>query len=284
MDASVYSTFRVKNILEKNSLTPKKRFGQNFLTDYNIASKIADTKVDNRSEAVLEIGGGLGALSRCLEERYKQVFCVEYDAGLYRYLDSALPSVSVFHEDILSFKLSKIGENNFPVDVYGNIPYSISSPIVRWLLVDNAGRWKQAVFLVQTDFAKRLCASVSDKDYSALSLNISYFASVKIEFSVSSSVFYPKPKVGSSVVSFKPKLYADIKHFDSFSKTVVAIFGNRRKTVRSNLTRVFNIEKECVYDILRESGISETARGEELDIDSVYKLSRNIDYIAKRDI
>ena len=271
---NLYSKKEVIEYLKDKSIFPNKNRGQNFLCDRNIAYNIASTVPENysRGEFALEIGGGLGALSNMLVDIYKEnLTIVEYDNALYNHLIEKFQNINIIHKDILTVDISN-SENKY--DVYGNIPYNIASPIMEWLLEKSYGKWNYAVFMVQSDFANRLIAKENTEDYSSLTLFANFMSSIKLEYNVSKDVFYPIPKVTSSIISVVPKEVNVnmIEIFKSLSKT---LFHNRRKTIKNNFINspYLNIDKKYVDEILKKANIDGNIRGETLHIDKVKELA-----------
>lgn len=276
---NLYSKNEVKNYLKENSIFPNKNRGQNFLCDKNIANNIANIVIKNRSKYALEIGGGLGSLSEILINIYKEnLIIVEYDKALYRHLIkrySNYSNIDIIHKDILTINISDIEKNiNEKFDIYGNIPYNIASPIMDWLFCDCYKKWNYAVFMVQSDFAKRLVAKPNSEDYSALTLFANFMSGIKLEYNVSKEVFYPKPNVESSVISVIPKEidFTIINIFKLVSKT---LFHNRRKNIKNNFVNspYLNIEKENIDEILEKANIDKNDRGESLSVEEVKNLT-----------
>lgn len=276
---NLYSKNEVKNYLKENSIFPNKNRGQNFLCDKNIANNIANIVIENRSKYALEIGGGLGSLSDILINIYKEnLIIVEYDRALYRHLIkrySNYSNIDIIHKDILTINISDIEKNiNEKFDIYGNIPYNIASPIIDWLFCDCYKKWNYAVFMVQSDFAKRLVAKPNSEDYSALTLFANFMSGIKLEYNVSKEVFYPKPNVESSVISVIPKEidFTIINIFKLVSKT---LFHNRRKNIKNNFINspYLNIEKENIDEILEKANIDKNDRGESLSVEEVKNLT-----------
>ena len=257
---NLYSKREVTEYLKSKSIFPNKNRGQNFLCDRNIAYNIANTVPNNlsRGKYALEIGGGLGALSNMLHDIYKDnLTIVEYDNALYNHLIKKFNDVNIIHKDILTFDISN-SENKY--DVYGNIPYNIASPIMEWLLHESYNKWNYAVFMVQSDFSLTLFAN--------------FMSDIKLEYNVSKDVFYPIPKVTSSIISITPK-EVDIDIVEIFKSVSKTLFHNRRKTIRNNFisSPYLNINKEHIDEILSKANIDGNIRGETLPIDKVTELS-----------
>ena len=271
---NLYSKREITEYLKFKSIFPNKNRGQNFLCDKNIACNIANTVPNNliRGKYALEIGGGLGALSNMLYDIYKNnLTIVEYDNALYNHLSEKFNDISIIHKDILTFDISD-SENKY--DVYGNIPYNIASPIMEWLLHKSYDKWNYAVFMVQSDFAQRLIAKENTENYSSLTLFANFMSDIKLEFNVSKDVFYPIPKVTSSVISIIPK-EVDISIIEIFKSVSKTLFHNRRKTIRNNFisSPYLSINKEYIDEIFNKVNIDGNIRGETLHIDKVIELS-----------
>ena len=269
-----YSKKEVIEYLKDKSIFPNKNRGQNFLCDRNIAYNIASTVPENysRGEFALEIGGGLGALSNMLVDIYKEnLTIVEYDNALYNHLIEKFQNINIIHKDILTVDISN-SENKY--DVYGNIPYNIASPIMEWLLEKSYGKWNYAVFMVQSDFANRLIAKENTEDYSSLTLFANFMSSIKLEYNVSKDVFYPIPKVTSSIISVVPK-EVNVNMIEIFKFLSKTLFHNRRKTIKNNFINspYLNIDKKYVDEILKKANIDGNIRGETLHIDKVKELA-----------
>ena len=275
---NLYSKNEVKNYLKENSIFPNKNRGQNFLCDRNIANNIANIIIKNRSKYAIEIGGGLGSLSEILINIYKEnLTIVEYDKALYKHLTERYSNINIIHKDILTVNIEDIKKENIKFDIYGNIPYNIASPIMEWLFCDCYDKWNYAVFMVQSDFAKRLIAKPNAEDYSSLTLFANFMSDIKLEYNVSKEVFYPIPNVESSIISIVPKDidFQILNIFKSVSKT---LFHNRRKNIKNNfiVSPYINIEKDKIDEILEKAHIDKNDRGESLSLEEVKKLSNII--------
>lgn len=275
---NLYSKNEVKNYLKENSIFPNKNRGQNFLCDRNIANNIANIIIKNRSKYAIEIGGGLGSLSEILINIYKEnLTIVEYDKALYKHLTERYSNINIIHKDILTVNIEDIKKENIKFDIYGNIPYNIASPIMEWLFCDCYDKWNYAVFMVQSDFAKRLIAKPNAEDYSSLTLFANFMSDIKLEYNVSKEVFYPIPNVESSIISIVPKDidFQILNIFKSVSKT---LFHNRRKNIKNNfiVSPYINIEKDKIDEVLEKANIDKNDRGESLSLEEVKKLSNII--------
>ena len=187
----------------------------------------------------------------------------------------------IISDDLLNFIIEYVKNQNIKdnekFDIYGNIPYNIASPIIEWLLCDCYKKWNYAVFMVQSDFAKRLIAKPNTEDYSSLTLFANFMSDIKLEYNVSKEVFYPIPNVESSIISIVPKDidFQILNIFKSVSKT---LFHNRRKNIKNNfiVSPYINIEKDKIDEVLEKANIDKNDRGESLSLEEVKKLANII--------
>lgn len=266
----------LKALMQKHGIAPLKRFGQNFLIDGNIADNIAAAAVP-KGACALEIGPGFGALTGRLLTRADSVAAYEIDAGLFAALSDMHADndrLHLFHRDFLKADLlTEVAPifSDKPIYVAANLPYYITSPCIMKLLTSGLGI-EMITVMVQREVADRICASSGTKDYGALTAAIGYFAEAKLLMRVSASCFYPRPDVASSVIQLrtKPHSEADAR---AYLQTVRALFGMRRKTVKSNLRQSFGLSMEKAQEVLLAAGIDENARAEMLGVDDFIRVS-----------
>jgi 16S rRNA (adenine1518-N6/adenine1519-N6)-dimethyltransferase len=244
---------------------PIKRFGQNFLQDNNIVRKIADIINPEPEDKIIEIGPGLGALTRLLAESGAEVIAIEIDKKLIESLNVNFPQVKIINQDFLKIDLTEFNSND--LRIVGNIPYNITSPII-FKLIENHNIIRDAVFMVQYEVAKRMTAKKGTKDYGILAVLLNYFAKPEFCFKVSPNVFYPKPKVYSAVVKIEFKKNTDESLDRTFIQIVKAAFGNRRKTLKNSLSN-------SIFAQLNFSGceVDLSLRAEQLDVTDFIKLA-----------
>jgi len=248
---------------------PLKRFGQNYLTDNNILSKIISEISPHDNDLILEIGPGTGALTSKLVESKAQIAAVEIDKRVKENLSERFPSVKFYNEDILKTNLRNIyNQIGKKLRIAGNIPYNLTSPII-FKLLDNNEIIRDAVFMVQYEVARRITASPGNKDYGILSVLLQYFSKVKFCFKVSPNVFYPKPKVFSAVIHLYMK---ELTISNELKKTLINIvkasFGKRRKTLKNSLRD--SIFKDIDFS---SSGVNMALRAEQLGLNDFEKLA-----------
>lgn len=217
-------------------LLPKKRLGQNFLRDENIARKIVASLQLRHEDAVVEIGSGNGALTKHLAGSGSTVIGIELDEHAVDLLREQLPhSVRIIQADVLTVDLRKeLRRVRTPLRIVGNIPYYITSDILFWLFrySDLVG---SATLMLQLEVARRLVAPCRTKEYGILSVFTRYYAEPEILFKVSRNSFHPVPKVDSAVVQLTFRRNPAACNRPLFANIVRATFGTRRKTLRNGL-------------------------------------------------
>jgi len=210
----------------------QKKWGQNFLCDQNIAKKIISFLELSSNESVLEIGPGDGALTKILVQKAKKVYAVEIDPRLVEMLsDLNFGNLHIINNDILKDDFYQYPKT---IKIIGNLPYYIASPIIIKLL--KYYKWRSMLFMVQKEVGDRIIADYGNKDYGRLSVMSQVFSSPIRKMDVSRNVFFPRPKVDSSMILFKPRHSIPIDQFDKFSEFIKLAFRHRRKKIKNNLT------------------------------------------------
>jgi 16S rRNA (adenine1518-N6/adenine1519-N6)-dimethyltransferase len=221
---------RAKHLLRLNSFFPKKRLGQHFTVDIDLLRRLVSYASIIKDDVVLEVGAGLGFLTQLLSSECKKVIAVEVDPKLVRILREQLhnlQNVELIEGDILKVSLPPFNK------VVSTPPYSLSSPLLFRLL---ESKFDYAVVLLQKEFAERLAASVGNKDYGRLTVNIYYRADVEILDYVPRTMFYPMPDVDSMMVRLKPREPPfQVEDEEAFFELVQVLFTQRNKKVRNAL-------------------------------------------------
>jgi 16S rRNA (adenine1518-N6/adenine1519-N6)-dimethyltransferase len=257
---------------------PKKSLGQHFLRDPLIIEQILASARLGRSATVLEIGAGLGALTFPLAACVRQVIAVEKDGTLAERLRTSLAqkgigNVTLIHADILRLDLAGLSQEK--IEVMGNIPYNISSPLIE-KLIRNREFISKAILTLQHELAARLTASPGNKQYGALTVLIQVHARISPILEVPRQAFYPKPKVSSTVVQFefsRPHP-GRIDCEESFRRVVRGAFAHRRKTLLNSLRGTFPTwEVQSLVKAMERCGIDPQKRAETLSIDDFLSLS-----------
>lgn len=280
----------VRRLLDKHGFSFSKGLGQNFLINPSVCPKMAALCGADEKTGVLEIGPGIGVLTRELAQVAKRVVAVEIDTRLLPVLAETLSdfnNVSVVNADILKTDVAALIAENFAdctsVCVCANLPYYITSPIIMSLLESHLPVTAVTV-MVQKEVAQRMCAPVGSRESGAVTVAVSYFSQPEMLFEVSRGSFMPAPNVDSAVLKLNirssPPVALENEGF--FFKFIRAAFCQRRKTLVNGVSSGLGVSKECVACAVREAGLSETVRAEALKMeqlaavcDGIYKSLKN---------
>ena len=280
----------IKQVMAMFSLNFRKEFGQNFLTDNLVVEDIADNCCTDSESTILEIGPGIGSLTKELSARYENVVALEIDHGLIPVLKYTLGdcrNVTVINEDVMKADLAGILAPYFErgkVSVCANLPYYITTPILMKLL-ESGLPFEYITVMIQSEVADRLCATPGDKNCGAITAVLGYYGAPEKLFTVTADRFIPAPKVDSSVVRIKlheKKPYVPIDE-PTFFRTIRAAFEQRRKTLPNSLSSVFSeLSKDELTAAIIECGHEPNIRGEKLSVaefvalsDKLYELIRS---------
>ena len=253
------------------SVRAKKHLGQHFLKDENIASKIADTLSLQGYKNVLEIGPGMGVLTKYLLQKDTITYVIEIDTESVDYLKTHYLNLAprIIEEDFLKFDLNKVFKEQ-PFAIIGNFPYNISSQIV-FKTLDMREQIPEFSGMFQKEVAQRICSKEGSKVYGILSVLTQAFYDAEYLFTVSPSVFNPPPKVDSGVLRLRRKQNFKLPCDESlFFKVVKTAFQQRRKTIRNSL-KTFNLN-----DNLKANSIF-GKRPEELTVEAFINLTQLIE-------
>jgi len=261
-------------LLGKYGLRPDKRLGQNFLVDDAALIRVVRAAKISEEDAVLEVGAGLGSLTRYLVERSSRVVAVELDQNLIpalREVLSGYDNIQIVHGDILNLRPDTLVSNpNYLV--VANIPYYITSALLRHLLEARI-RPRRMVLTLQQEVAKRICAQPGDM--SLLSLSVQVYGEPRIVGHIDSKSFYPIPQVDSAIIRvalFKSPLIGP-SQVDLFFRLAKAGFSQKRKTLRNSLSAGMLWPKEKTERLLRSAGINPMRRAQSLSIDQWRELT-----------
>ncbi|MCX5782286.1 MAG: 16S rRNA (adenine(1518)-N(6)/adenine(1519)-N(6))-dimethyltransferase RsmA [Elusimicrobia bacterium] len=246
----------------------RRKFGQNFLVDKNIARKIVDSAELSLNDTVIEIGPGKGILTEVIAPRVKELIAVEIDRKLSENLKtkySSYPNTKIINENFLSFALPKGAH----FKIVANLPYNIATAILQKILPSPF--WDTAVVMVQKEVGERIAAKPGGKIYGAFSIFCQYFAQIKILFKVGPKCFLPSPRVDSVVLSLSNIFPKNIN--SGLFRLVNLCFQQRRKIILNSLSNGFDIRKEEILKILQEINIDPNIRPEYLDLKSFEGLT-----------
>lgn len=254
----------------------KKRFGQNFLKSEKIIHKIIDTINPQKTETIIEIGPGRGALTLLLAKSGAKIIGVEFDRDVLGYLKKLLSeydNVQIINEDFLEYQpdLEKF-------KLIGNIPYNITSPIIDWM-INNQSNIETSYLMMQKEMALRLSSKPDSKNWAPLSIMAQLYFDINLEFDIGPKNFQPAPKVMSSLVSFNTKEAIEIPNKEAFEKLVKQSFAQRRKLLINNLVPEITDDTDLLKKILTELEIDLKIRAEQISTELFLKLTQKmIDY------
>ncbi len=265
----------IQSLLRKYGLHPSKGLGQNYLTDDHALQKIVRAADLKPADAVLEIGPGLGSLTRHLALAARSVTAVELDARLFPALTEALSTfqnVRLVQGDILKFDPAALMDAPEYL-VVANIPYYITSAVIRHLL-ESSPRPRRVVLTIQQEVAERICALPGDM--SLLALSVQVYGRPQIKERIPAGAFYPPPKVDSAVLTVdvysEPVIPAAL--LNTFFALAKAGFSQKRKTLRNSISAGMRMPPAEAEKLLAAAGIDPQRRAETLSLDEWGKISR----------
>ena len=285
MKEKAFSKQSVRRQLAGEGLKPKKGLGQNFLTDDSVLLDIVEAAELDDNSCVLEIGPGMGVLTRELAKRAGKVVAVEIDTTILPILEknvAEFSNVTIINQDILKVELDALLKEHFgdrPVKVIANLPYYITTPIVMKLL-EETNSIASVVIMIQKEVAERFSADSGSKDFGAITLAVQYHAEVSKVRDVSPECFEPVPKVWSSVIKLSLRGEPPVTVLEEalFFRLIKAAFAQRRKTFLNSVSATMgqDVTKEELRDILVQLGLGESVRGESLSIEQFAQIADEI--------
>ena len=270
----------VREILSRHGFHFSKALGQNFIVNPEVCPRIAYESGVDKDMCALEIGPGIGVLTKELAKRAKRVLAVEIDEALPPVLAETLAefdNVTVLGADVLKIDMLKTAREHFgdtPFVVCANLPYYITSPILMKLLEEGCGA-ESITVMVQKEAAQRIAAKPGTRDCGALTAAIHYYSEPEKLFDVGKNSFVPAPKVDSSVIRLKIRKEPPVSVPDEkyFFKVIRASFGQRRKTLANSVSGGLGLTKDEILCALERCGLSPTARAEELSLEDFAAFS-----------
>lgn len=282
MDLYDYNT--INKILTAHGFTFSKALGQNFLINAEVCPEMARQLNADKKTGVIEIGPGIGVLTKELCLTAGRVIAIELDKRLFPVLKETLDgfkNLEIIEGDVLKLDLNKLINDKFAdmdnVKICANLPYYITSPVIMRLLESNL-HIDEIVVMVQKEAAERFCAEIGSRECGAVTAAANYYAETEILFEVDRNSFMPAPKVDSTVIRLKlrkdpPVRVKDEKHFFTVIK---AAFAQRRKTALNCLSNGLGIPKEQVGAALDSLGIDRNTRPERFSLENFARLSEII--------
>mgnify|MGYP003336988791 FL=1 len=249
----------------------KKKFGQNFLKDTSIIHAIIQSINPLLDDLLIEIGPGLGALTKPLLEKTNHLLAIELDRDIVSWMEKeySKKNITIFNEDVLNFNFNQFGQK---IRIVGNLPYNISTPIL-FKCIDNITNIKDLHFMLQKEVVDRMIATPSSSEYGRLSVMLQYYFAMEHLVHVPKESFDPEPKVESSFVRLIPYEHYPFvaNNIEQFEKIVKEAFSQRRKTIRNTL-KSFISEND-----FQKIGINPQLRAENLSVSDFVKISNYLD-------
>ena len=270
----------IKDLCQRYGFALQKSYGQNFIVNSGICPKIAEHAEVDENCGVIEIGTGIGVLTKELALRAKKVVAIEIDTKLLPLLEETLgdfDNIKIINKDVLEVDLNALIREEFgdmPVMVCANLPYYITSPIIMKLLEDRLPI-ENITVMVQKEAAQRICAKEGSRDAGAISLAVNYYAEPTVCFNVSPGSFFPPPKVTSSVIRLdvnkEPKVKPNSEK--NMFRLIRAAFTQRRKTFVNSTSATLGISKASIEAALEQIGENPMVRPEKLTLEQFAALS-----------
>ena len=270
----------IKDLCQRYGFALQKSYGQNFIVNSGICPKIAEHAEVDENCGVIEIGTGIGVLTKELALRAKKVVAIEIDTKLLTLLEETLAdfdNIKIINKDVLEVDLNALIKEEFgdmPVMVCANLPYYITSPIIMKLLEDRLPI-ENITVMVQKEAAQRICAKEGSRDAGAISLAVNYYAVPTVCFNVSPGSFFPPPKVTSSVIRLDvnkaPKVQP--KSEKNMFRLIRAAFTQRRKTFVNSTSATLGISKAAIEAALEQIGEKPMVRPEQMTLEQFCALS-----------
>jgi 16S rRNA (adenine1518-N6/adenine1519-N6)-dimethyltransferase len=291
MQFKYFKIDEIQNFIKVNRLAIQKKFGQNFLVDPAVAEKIVGSVEIGKNDLIIEIGCGLGSLTHKLVDFGCQVIGFEIDWAYIRLLNNTYKKVPNFKliegdflKEVKTLADTLKNEKYEKVHIFGNLPYNITSPILDRIFKTPL-YFDEIIFMVQKEVGHRITAKEGSKKYGSLSVFCQYYCVPEIIMDVSSSSFYPVPKVDSSVICLRKRLDPfEVKDTGLFFRVAHSLFMNRRKQIKNNLlisTLLKDIQRDILVKALDNTGIPLSERGENLPISKIAELSNEIYRLIK---
>ncbi len=268
----------IKKELSEYGLTPRKKLGQHFLVDRNILDKVIRTAEVDKEDVVLEVGPGLGEMTRALAQKAEKVIAVEIDSKLVQILrkkTSDLSNVKIVWGNILKVNLGFLFlQAGKPLKVVANLPYQISTPLL-FRFIGSRRFFSSLTLMLQREVVERMVARPGKKEYGALSVFIQMVSIPSIRFFISPSAFFPPPKVESAVVHlvWREEQWIEPNGEKWFKEVVKASFSHRRKTLINSLKHSGLSLPSLPEKRMKAIGIDPQRRPETLSIDEFIHLS-----------
>ncbi len=273
----------VKQLMNAHDFQTSKALGQNFLINPSVCPKIAELGNAKKGFGILEIGTGIGVLTKELAKRADKVTAIELDEKLFPILNETLSefdNIKIIHGDAMKYDLNTLIQEEFQgleTAVCANLPYYITSPLIMQLL-ESKLPIKTITVMVQKEAAQRLCAPVGSREAGAVTIAVAYYGKASKLFDVSRGSFLPAPNVDSAVIQIElyPENPWNVQNEKTFFQMIKIGFSQRRKQLSGVLAKGFNFSKTQMQEIFQKAELSPSVRIEALTMPELVKLSNFI--------
>ena len=273
----------IRELMARHNVRFSHSLGQNFIVNASVCPRMAAESEITKDTCVLEIGAGVGVLTRELAKAAAKVVCVELDKSLLPLLGETLSefdNIKLIHGDILKIDLAELFRQEFSgpdVVVCANLPYYITSPVIMRLLEERLPI-RRAVLMVQREAAARLCAKLPSREAGAVTAAVRYYCEPKVLFGVSRGSFMPAPKVDSSVIRLdmlqSPPV--EVNSEEMLFKVIRGAFSQRRKILPNCLANSLGMDKSAILEVLKAADVSQNARAEQLSLEDFARIANTI--------
>ena len=263
---------RLRDVMRRHRVTPKKSLGQNFVIDPNTIRKVVAASGVEKGDAVIEVGAGAGSLTLALAAVAERVVAIESDGRLLPVLDETvggIANVEIVHADARVFSYEDVDARA----LVANLPYNIAAHVVLRVL-ESAPQVLSLTVMTQREVGERLAARPGTKSYGLTSVLAAYFARVTVVGSVSRRAFWPEPNVDSAIVRIE-RITSPAVPYERVALVAKAAFAQRRKTLRAALAEVAG-SADAAQVLLEASGIDPGARGEQLGLEEFVTLAEGL--------
>ncbi|MCH5315411.1 MAG: 16S rRNA (adenine(1518)-N(6)/adenine(1519)-N(6))-dimethyltransferase RsmA [Eubacterium sp.] len=274
----------LKKILSKHGFTFSKALGQNFLVNPEVCPAMAESLNADDKTGVIEIGPGVGVLTRELCLRAGRVVAIELDKRLIPILGETLDefdNVEVLNDDVMKLNLHQLIEEKFSscnsVKICANLPYYITSPIIMMLL-ESRLPIDEIVVMVQKEAGERLCAEVGTREAGAVTAAVNYYADSEILFDVGRESFMPSPKVDSVVIrlAIRKENKYKVSNEKRLFTVVKCAFSQRRKTAANSISNTMGVSKDRIFEVFDSLGIDRNIRAEKLTMNDFISIAEEL--------
>lgn len=266
---------KTNEILKKYDLYAKKKYGQNFIIEPSIISRIVQHASIDENTTVIEVGPGIGALTQGLCRKAKQVIAYEIDEDMVNVLSHELKDVQnlcVIHEDFLKVDLKDAIKDMESIKVVANLPYYITSKLIEKMALEGSDKIEELVVMVQKDVAVKMANSQDLRDRLPLTVFLKSIGEISILFDVPRGVFNPAPHVDSAIMRIKFHHDTEIENKNHYYKFLKMAFSSRRKTLQNNMKQATFTKP--LSEILESLNLPEGVRAEAISEDDLYTISK----------